>query len=217
MGDRRLLDLDWLEAALQCSVLLEVLAVLVERGGTDGLQFATGQHRLEDRRCVDGPFSRTGTDKRVDLIDEQDDVAASLDLFQDLLEALLEIAAVTRPSNQRAEVEGVELLVAQRFGNVVVGDRLRKAFDDGGLTDAGLTDEHRVVLGAAAEDLHDPLGLAASADDRVECLLARRLGEVAAELVEHSEPDASLATGPSTVAPALSPDLTPSLRHPRPE
>jgi hypothetical protein len=29
--------------------------------------------------------------------------------------------------------------------------RLRQALDDGGLADAGLADEHRVVLGAAAE------------------------------------------------------------------
>ena len=48
--DRRLGDLDRLEAALQRGVLLEVLAVLVERGRTDGLQLAAGQHRLEDAR-----------------------------------------------------------------------------------------------------------------------------------------------------------------------
>ena len=47
--DRRLGDLDRLEAALERGVLLEVLAVLVERGRADGLQLAAGQHRLEDR------------------------------------------------------------------------------------------------------------------------------------------------------------------------
>ena len=35
------------------------------------------------------------------------------------------------------------------------------------------------------QHLHDPLGLAGAADDRVELLLAGELGEVAAELVEH--------------------------------
>ena len=38
-----------LEAALERGVLLEVLAVLVERGGADGLQLAASEHRLEDR------------------------------------------------------------------------------------------------------------------------------------------------------------------------
>ena len=35
-----------LEAALQCLILLDVLAVLVEGGGTDDLNFPTGQSRL---------------------------------------------------------------------------------------------------------------------------------------------------------------------------
>ena len=59
-----------------------------------------------------------------------------------------------------------------------------RPFDDRGLADAGLADEHRVVLGAAAEDLHHTLELAATTDDRIELLLASELGEVAAELVE---------------------------------
>ena len=71
------------------------------------------------------------------------------------------------------------------LGHRVIGDRLGEPFDDRRLADTGLTDEDRIVLGAAAEDLHDPLGLAAAADDRVETLFARRLREVAAELVKH--------------------------------
>ena len=42
VAQRRLLDLDRLEAALERGVLLEVLAVFVERGGADGLQLAAG-------------------------------------------------------------------------------------------------------------------------------------------------------------------------------
>ena len=48
VGDRRLGDLDRLEAALERGVLLEVLAVFVEGRRADGLQLATSQHRLED-------------------------------------------------------------------------------------------------------------------------------------------------------------------------
>ena len=60
-----------------------------------------------------------------------------------------------------------------------------QALDDGGLADAGLADEHGVVLGAPAQHLHHALGLALAPDDRIELLLARELREVAAELVEH--------------------------------
>src|ERR687895_224610 len=60
--DRRLVDRDLLEEALQRAVALEVLAVLVERGGADGLQLAAGESRLEDRRCVDRALRGTCAD-----------------------------------------------------------------------------------------------------------------------------------------------------------
>ena len=113
--ERRLGDLDRLEAALERGVLLEVLAVLVERGRADGLQLAAGQHRLEDAGGVDRALGGTGTDEGVELVDEQDDVAAGADLLEDLLQPLLEVTAVAAAGDQRAEVEGVELLVLERL------------------------------------------------------------------------------------------------------
>jgi hypothetical protein len=106
------------------------------------------------------PSAAPGTDERVDLVDEQDDVAAGADLLEHLLETLLEVAAVADCRPRVHPGRGVQLLVAQRVGHLVGHDGLGQALDDGGLADAGLADEHRVVLGAAAEDLHDPLGLA---------------------------------------------------------
>src|SRR5581483_570051 len=190
-----LVDLDGLEAALEGGVLLQVLAVLVERGRTDGLQLATSEHRLEDRRGVDGAFSGTRPDESVQLVDEQDDVAAGADLLQHLLEALLEVAAVAGAGDQRAEVQRVQLLALERLGHVVGDDALREALDDGGLADAGLADENGVVLGAAGEHLHDALDLALAPDDGVELLLARQLCEVATELVEDEGPARSRLAG----------------------
>ena len=214
LRDGRLLDLDRLEAPLERRVLLEVLAVLVERGGADGLQLTAGEHRLEDRRRVDRAFGRTGTHERVQLVDEQDDVAAGADLLQHLLQALLEVAAVTGTGDERAEVERVELLGVQRLGHVAVDDVLREAFDDRGLADAGLTDQHRVVLGAAAEHLHHALDLALAPDHRVELLLARELREVATELVEH-ERARRLPTPADRRRPARRPATPSSPRNPR--
>jgi hypothetical protein len=76
-------------------------------------------------------------------------------------------------------------LSGQRVGHVAIGDRLGQALDDRRLAHAGLADEHRVVLGAAAEHLHHPLGLLRATDDRVELVFLGQLGEVAPELVEH--------------------------------
>ena len=54
------------------------------------------------------------------------------------------------------------------FGHFAVDDALREAFDNGRLADAGLADEHRVVLGAAREHLHRAADFVVAADDRIE-------------------------------------------------
>ena len=149
VGKRRLVHLHRLEAALQGGVLLEVLAVLVDRGGTDGLQFAPSEHGLEDARCIDCAFRGTGTDERVDLVDEQDDVSAGADLLEHLLEPLLEIAAIPRAGDECAEIQRVQLLAAQGVGYVARDDLLGEALDDRRLAHTGFADEHGVVLGAA--------------------------------------------------------------------
>ena len=194
-GDRRLLDLDRLEPALECGVLLEVLAVLVDRGGTDGLQLTAGQHRLQDGGGVDGPLGGAGADQGVDLVDEQHDVATRADLLEHLLQALLEVAAVTAAGHQGTEVERVELLARQGLGNLVGHDALGQALHDGGLAHTGLTDQDGVVLGPPGEDLHDPLDLLLTPDDRVELAVAGQLREVAAELVEHGRARGVVARG----------------------
>ncbi|SII20256.1 Protein of uncharacterised function (DUF3170) [Mycobacteroides abscessus subsp. abscessus] len=120
----------------------------------------------------------------MDLVDEEDDVSAGADLLEHLLQAFLEITAVAGPGDERPEVERVELLVGEDLGDLAVDDGLGQTLDDGGLADAGLTDENGVVLRPAGEDLHHALHLLVAADDRVELALAGGGGEVAAELVE---------------------------------
>ncbi|GMA35931.1 hypothetical protein GCM10025876_21350 [Demequina litorisediminis] len=76
------------------------------------------------------------------------------------------------------------MLVLEGLGHVAAHDRLGEAFDDGSLADAGLADQHGVVLGAAAQHLHHALHDELAAHDGVEFALARGLRVVAAELVE---------------------------------
>ena len=124
VGHGGLFDLNRLEAPLERRVLLEVLAVLLECGGADRLQLTAGQHRLEDAGGVDGALGGTGPDQRVDLVDEEDDVAAGADLLQDLLEPLLEVAAVAGPGDEGTEVERVEVLVRERVRHGAFDDLL---------------------------------------------------------------------------------------------
>ena len=75
--DARLVDHDRLEAALERGVLLDVLAVLVERRRADRAQLAAGEHRLEQVGGVDGALGGARADDRVQLVEEQDDLAAA--------------------------------------------------------------------------------------------------------------------------------------------
>ena len=95
------------------------------------------------------------------------------------LQPLLELAAIFRAGDQRAHVERQQFLVLQALGHVAVDDAQRQALDDGGLADAGLADQHRIVLGAAGQHLDRAADLLVAADDRVELAVAGGLGEVA--------------------------------------
>ena len=91
-----LFDTNLLEAACQRLVALEVLAVLIERRGTNRLQLATRQGGLENAGRVDRALCGTCAYEVMQLVDEEDDVASLGDLLHDLLQALLELAAVLR-------------------------------------------------------------------------------------------------------------------------
>ncbi len=201
---RGLLDADLLEPPFESGVTLQVLAVLVERRGADRLQLAAGQRRLQDRSSVDRALGGTRTDEIVQLVDEQDDVAALGDLLHHLLQALLELTAVLRARHERGEIERVDLLALEHVGHLAGRDPLGETFDDGSFADPGLADQNRVVLRAAREDLHDPLDFRLAADDRVELALGRLLRQVAAELVEELGALRLLAgrAGGATLAPA---------------
>ena len=121
----------------------------------------------------------------MDLVDEKDDVAAGLDFLEHLLETLFEIAAVTRTGNERTEIKRVQLLTVKRFWNLIGSDCLRETFNDCRLANARFADKNRVVLGTAAEHLHDAFGFACTTDNWVELLFASELCEVPTELIEH--------------------------------
>jgi hypothetical protein len=121
----------------------------------------------------------------VHLIDEEQDASlGGLDLVQDGLETFLEFAAILRTGHERTHVQGEERLVAEAFRDVAVDDTLGEAFDDGGLADAGLADEHGVVLGAAGKDADDAADLFVAADDGIHLARAGERGEILAILGE---------------------------------
>src|SRR6056297_1670253 len=180
-----LADQHLLESSLERGVLFYVLAVFVQRGGADAVQVAAGQRRLEHVAGVHGPFRLAGADHGVDLVDEQDDAAfLLLQIAEDGLEALLELAAELGPGDKRAHVQRQYALVAQTLGDLAVDDALSQAFDYRGFANAGLADEYRVVLGPALQHLDGAADFLVAADDRIQPRLFGALGQVYGVLVQ---------------------------------
>jgi hypothetical protein len=122
---------------------------------------------------VHGAFGLARADHGVQFVDEQNDLAVRIEhFFEHGLEALFEFAAELGAGDQRAHVERDDAFFFEAFGDVAAHDALRETFHNGGLADAGLADQHRIVLGAARENLDDAADFFIAADDRVE--LARR-------------------------------------------
>ena len=182
VGFVRRRNLHGLEAALERAVLLDRLAEFGGRGGADALDLAARKRRLQDIGGVERPFGRTRAHQGVQLIDEDDGVLILHQLLHDGLEPLFELAAILGAGDDQRKIERQNALVGQERRHVALGDALREAFHDGRLAHARLADQHRVVLGAAAKNLHHALQFVVAADQRVEGVVHRGLGEVAAEL-----------------------------------
>ena len=182
--DRRRLDDDSLETTLEGSILLDVLAVLVQGRSADALQLAARQSWLEHVAGVDGAFSSARADQRVQLVDEQNDVLVLRDLVHDRLQALLELTAIFGARDNGRHVQRQHAIVAQRIGALAVGNELCESFDDRRLAYARLADEDWIVFLAAGEDLHHSLDFLATPDRWIELVVSGELGQIAAEMIE---------------------------------
>ena len=118
--DVGLFHIDRREASLQRRVLLDVLAVLIQRGGADALQLAARQRRLQHVAGVHGAGCVACAHDGVQLVDEEDDLTfAALNLLDGCLEPLLELAAEAGAGQHGAQVQRDDALAQQRFRRIV--------------------------------------------------------------------------------------------------
>ena len=183
--DRRLAHEHRLEPARQSGVLFNVLAVFVQRCRTDTVQLTARQSRLQEVGGIHGPIRLAGSNQRVHLVDEQDDLARGrLDFGQNTLQAFLELTPIFRAGNQRAHVERKKLLVLERFRHIAIDDAQRKALGNRSLADPWFTNQNRVVLGTARQDLNGPADFLVTADHRVEFTFPGNLGQIPSEFLQ---------------------------------
>ena len=179
-----LLHPDRLKPALQGGIALHILAIVVQRGSPDALQFAAGQGWLQDVGGVHRALRGAGAYQRMDFVNEQHAVAGAFDFLDDFLQPFLKFAAVLGAGDQGTHIQGNQTLVLKGVGNFAFGDHLGHRLDNGGFADARLAHQHRVVLGAAGKDLDDALEFLIAAHYRVQFVGAGGVGQVNAEVVQ---------------------------------
>ena len=149
------------------------------------MQFAARQHWLEQVAGVHRAFGLSGSDDRVQFVNEEDDLPlGSGHILEHGLEPFFELSAVLCAGDQRAHVERNDPFILEAFGNVAAHDALRQSLDDGRFADTGIADEHRIVLGAAREHLDDAANFFVAANYWVEFAafrLERQIASVALE------------------------------------
>ena len=116
----------------------------------------------------------------MDLVDEQDHVPSGLDLAQQALDPLLELAPELGACHKAGKIQQVDLLILQPGGHLSLCDPLGDALGDSGLAHTGFTDEAGVVLLTAAQDLDGAVDLAVAADDVIQPPLLGLPGQVLA-------------------------------------
>mmetsp|Transcript_38335 Transcript_38335/g.78167 ORF Transcript_38335/g.78167 Transcript_38335/m.78167 type:complete len:228 (-) Transcript_38335:856-1539(-) len=143
-----LINHNLLEATLQRLILLDVLAILVESGGTNAAELASGQGRFEEIGRIHGSRGGTGTDDGVHLINKQDDLTLGLgNLLEYGFETLFEFTSHGGAGDECTEIETDEFAWGfHAIGNVTVNHSLRYAFGDGRLPNSRITNKHRIIL-----------------------------------------------------------------------
>ena len=103
----------------------------------------------------------------VESVNEQDGAGDIADPGHHPLQPL-EIAAVAGPATSAPRSSVKMRAPFQGFGHLAFDDAQRQPLGDGGLANAGLADQHRVVLGPAAQDLDGAGDRVVTADDRID-------------------------------------------------
>ena len=149
---------------------------------------------FEEVSGVQGSSCATGADDGVQLVDEEDDVAALADLGDELLDTLFKLAAVLGAGDHAGEAERDQPLVLQFVRHVALDDSVSQSFRDGRFADTGIAYQDGVVLGSAQQDFNGTVHLELAADDRIQVAGAGGVGEVAAVFGQHAARLAAAAT-----------------------
>ncbi len=165
---RGLVHSNRLEAPLQGSVLLNILAVLLEGSGPNHLNLPPGEGGFQDVGSVHAALRVPGAHQVVNLVNKENHVPVCPDLLHQALDSALELAPELGASHQGCQIQQLDLLLLEPDRHIPLGNAQGKPLCHSGFAHAGLADQAGVVLGSAGENLHHPLNLLLPANDAVQ-------------------------------------------------
>ena len=182
--NRRLIHLNTLEAPLKRGILLDGLVILLQGRRTDTLKLTARKSRLENVCCVHRTLGATSPDHRMDLVQKEYDVAASLRLIDYAFKAFLELSSVLGTGDHPCHIQRHDTLGLHLLGNLATVYGLSQPLGDGCLSDTSLAYKNSIVLGAAGKDLYDTAKLFLPSYNWVQPALASEIGKVASKRIE---------------------------------
>ena len=100
-----------------------MFSILIERGRADQMQFASGQHGLEQIGGVHRPFRCTGPYNGMQLVDEKQNLSLGrLHFFEDGFQSFLKLTTKLRAGHQRSHVESDDAFLLQPFRHIPFDD-----------------------------------------------------------------------------------------------
>ena len=174
-----------LESALQCSVLLDGVAVFVESRSTDTLYGAPCQGGFQDVGSIHRTGCGTSANHGVYLVDEDDHFLILFQFLDELAQAFLKLSAIFRASHNSCQIECHQSFAEEHGRALPTGNHLCQSLDDGTLSDTGFAYQYGVVLLSSAQYLHHALYLTLTAYNGVELIVQGLLCQVGREIVEH--------------------------------
>ena len=149
------------------------------------MQLATRQGGLEHIARIHGAFGLARAHHGVQLVNKNNGLAFVLgQVFEHIFQALFKLAAKLGPRQERGHVQRQHALALERIGHFTGHDALGQPLNNRGFSHTGLTNEHRVVLGAALQHLNSAADFVVAPNHRVKLAHAGALGQVHAVFLQ---------------------------------
>ena len=159
-------------------------AILIKRGRTDHTDLALCQRGLKDIRRVHGAFCVSGTHDVMHLINDQNDVLVLRRLIDNILHTALKLTAELGSRNHSGHIQKINGHIQELRRNFTICDLHRKTFSHSRLTDTRFTNQGRVILRTAVEDLNNSLEFLFTTDQTVDLSFFGQTRKIGAVLLE---------------------------------